>query len=114
MERRVLGPTDYPTRKAIAFQATQTFVPLNIDGSSDTSAQGVNDNCAIVGFHVDPTTSSFNGYYVRFSSCQWAQSSKLSDGIERFVRAGSFKSQTPSQSHPAYPPPASAPAVHLA
>ncbi len=50
--------------------ATQTFVPFDIDGTSDTSAEGLNDNCSIVGFYVDPTTSNFNGYYVRSSSCQ--------------------------------------------
>lgn len=50
-------------------RSAETFVPLDIDGSSDTSAQGVNDNCSIVGFYVDPTTSTFYGYYVRSSSC---------------------------------------------
>jgi probable HAF family extracellular repeat protein len=50
--------------------STQMFVPFNIDNTVDTSAQGVNDNCAIVGYYTDPTTSNFNGFYIRSSSCK--------------------------------------------
>ncbi|MFZ0321108.1 MAG: hypothetical protein WAL56_18415 [Candidatus Sulfotelmatobacter sp.] len=49
--------------------ATQTFVPFDIDGSSDTGALGINDSCAIVGFYIDPTTSNSSGFYIRSSSC---------------------------------------------
>jgi probable HAF family extracellular repeat protein len=48
---------------------TQAFVPFDIDGSTDTSALGINDNCAMVGFYLNSTTSDFNGYYVHSSSC---------------------------------------------
>jgi probable HAF family extracellular repeat protein len=50
--------------------SSSVFVPFDIDGSADTSAEGVNDNCSIVGFYVDPTSSTFVGYYVRSSSCE--------------------------------------------